>query len=83
MQEKVRGLYWKMLAVPHRRPDSKEDNDFNQPLIPPIPAFLNDISVLMMLMQKMTIKPTTNDMGNGRTKDTMITATREIDSQAR
>jgi hypothetical protein len=84
MQEKVRGLYGKLLIpVRQPRPDSKEEKDLYQPFIPPIPAFLNAISALMTLREKMTISETTNDIGNGKTKDSIITVTREMNNQAR
>jgi hypothetical protein len=54
-----------------------------QPLIPPIPAFFIAISALMTLRDKMTIIETTNDIGNGKTRDTIKTVTTETNNQAR
>jgi hypothetical protein len=84
MQENLRGWYKELLIpVPKPRPDPEEEKDLNKPFIPPIPAFLNVISALMILRQKITINETTNDIGNGKTKDKMTTIPREISNQTR
>jgi hypothetical protein len=66
-----------------RPPDSDNVRDLYQHLIPPIPAFFIVISALMTLRHKMTIIETTNDIGNGKTRDTIKTVTTETKSQAR
>ena len=70
------------LLIPVPKPPPNRE-DLNKPFIPPIPVFLNMISALMILRQKMTSKETKNDIGNGKTKEKMIAITREISSQAR
>jgi hypothetical protein len=84
MQENLSGSYKEVLIpVPKPRPNPEEEKDLNKPFIPPIPAFLNVISALMILRQKITSKETTNDIGNGKTKDKMTTAPREISNQTK
>lgn len=83
MQKNLRGLYGPLIPLPHPRPDSKDDDDLYQPFIPPIPAFFNAISVLMIFREKMTISDTRNDIGNGKTKVRITTITTEISSQAK
>jgi hypothetical protein len=75
MQENLRGWYKGVLIpVPMPRPNPE---DLNKPFIPPIPVFLNVISALMILRQKMTSKETKNDFGNGNTKEKMTAITRD------
>jgi hypothetical protein len=81
MQENLRGWNMEVLIPVPKPPPNRED--LNKPFIPPIPFFLNIISALMILRQKMTSKETKNDIGNGKTKEKMIAITREISSQAR
>jgi len=84
MQENLRGWYKELLIpVPKPRPNPEEEKDLSQPFIPPMPAFLNVISALKILRQKMTSKETTNDIGNGKTKNKMTTIPREISNQTR
>jgi hypothetical protein len=84
MQENLSGSYKEVLIpVPKPRPNPEEEKDLNKAFIPPIPAFLNVISALMILRQKITINETTNDIGNGKTKDIMTTIPREISNQTR
>jgi hypothetical protein len=65
------------------RLDSDEVSDLYQSLIPPIPAFFIVISALMTMSDKITIIEATNDIGNGKTNDTIKTVTTETNSQAR
>jgi hypothetical protein len=81
MQENLRGWYKKELNPVPKAPSNPED--LNKPFIPPIPAFLNIISALMILRQNTTSKDTTNDIGNGKTKDNTTTIPREISNQTK
>jgi hypothetical protein len=84
MQENLRGWYKELLIpLPKPRPNPEEDKDLNKPFIPPIPAFLNVISALMILREMMTSKETTNDIGNGKTMNKMTTIPREVSNQTR
>jgi hypothetical protein len=55
----------------------------DHPFIPPIPAFFSAILALRILSEKITISDTRNDIGNGKTKLRITTASREISNQAR
>jgi len=82
MQENVSGLYRELLIpAPQPRPDSEEDNELYQPFIPPIPAFLNPISAVTTIREKVTISETTNDIGNGNTKDSITTVKQKYKKQ--
>jgi len=84
MQENLSGSYKEVLIpVPKPRPNPEEEKDLNKPFIPPIPAFLNVISALMILRQKITSKETMKDIGNGKRKDKMTTIPREISNQTK
>lgn len=82
MQENLRGLYRGLLTlVPQLWPDSEEETDLYQPFIPPIPAFFNTISALMILRERIKISETTIEIGKGKTRYTMMTVTKEISNQ--
>lgn len=66
-----------------READSEGVKDLNQPLIPPVPDFLIAISALITLRVRRTMIDTMNDIGNGRTSETINTVTTETKSQAR
>jgi hypothetical protein len=55
----------------------------DHPFIPPIPAVFSAILALMILREKITISDTRNDIGNGKIKLRITTASREISNQAR
>jgi len=71
------------IPVRKPRPNAEEEKELNKPFIPPIPAFLNIISALMILRQKITSKEMTSDTENGKTNEKMTAITREISSQTR
>ncbi len=70
------------LSVP-RQPDSDDLRDLNQHLIPPIPDFFIAMSALITLRVRRIMLDTMNDIGNGKTSDTIKTVTTEIKSQAK
>lgn len=51
-------------------PNPDEESDLYHPFIPPTPAFLNRISALTILTEKMIMSNTPNPIGNGKLKDT-------------
>ena len=57
--------------------------DLNQPLIPPMQDFFIALSALITPRVRRTMIDTMNDIGNGRTSDTINTVTRETKGQAR
>jgi hypothetical protein len=57
-----------MMPLVLRPPNPKEEKDLYNPLIPPIPAFLKAISVLMILAKNRTSTKTPSDIGNGKIK---------------
>lgn len=66
-----------------RQPESDDSTDLNQSLIPPIPDFFIAISALITQRLRRTIIDTMNDIGNGKTSDTIKTVTTDTKSQAR
>jgi hypothetical protein len=79
MQENFIGSNRELVSA---RADSDDVRYLYQPLIPPIPAFFIAISALTTLRAKITIIETTNDIGNGKTRDTIKTVIIETKNQA-
>jgi hypothetical protein len=66
-----------------RPPDLDDVRDLHQSLIPLIPAFFIAISALTTIRHKRIIIEATNDIGNGKIRDTIKTVTTEAKNQAK